>query len=193
MIKQEKKKHQQYKCLTFLDSKSSEDVWGRLCYLGVQTDRLRAIRVWRPSPWFWDTFEFFLSHQMALTILAKMSPSNNSPFLLPPHPPPWGQTSEAQTLNHIIFLYTFSFLAHRPTTETLLVWSFMGRSPLLNATLSIPAPFPFLGGLDSLFCFFISWHDSYSVSAPPRSQAWATGQAKGPFPRLVFVTRWPLK
>lgn len=38
-----------------------------------------------------------------------MSPSNNSPFLLPPHPPPWGQTSEAQTLNHIFFCIRFLF------------------------------------------------------------------------------------
>lgn len=65
-----------------LGQELSQGAWGRLCYRSVETDSPKSCQHWKTQTWFWDMLNcFFLSHQMALTRLAKMVPQ-----MTPPHP-----------------------------------------------------------------------------------------------------------
>lgn len=103
-------------------------------------------------------WNFFSLPSMALTILAKTSPSNHSPcFFL------WELKSEAQTLNLIIFLYAFFFswpiplplkcsFSDHSWAEALLL---MALSPFQSLLLSSEVRANFSRS------FFTPWHGSY--------------------------------
>lgn len=96
-------------------------------------------------------------------------------------------------------LFFFS-LTHSPATKMLFFWSFMGRGPPPNATLSIPEPFTFLWGSSELFWKFLhtlAW--KLLVSAPPHSHPAIRRGRPSPtsqqvhLPTLEFFILWQSK
>lgn len=158
------------------------------------TDRWRAISIWRPSPWFWDTFLLFLSLQMALIILAKGSPSSHSSWFFFPL---WELKSEAQTLNPISFPRTSvsgTSPCHLKSGPSLIIqgqkpspWCHSDHPGAFFFPLRFKLTFPFLHTLT---------RQRFSVSsspASPCSQVWGQEAHKVHFLKLLFFILWQLK
>lgn len=191
VIKQEKR-NTNNPSVSLFRWKPSEDVWGRLWYLGCVDWQA----IFKAPPLILRHIGIFSLPSNGINNIGKEKSLNSlSMFFL------WELKSEAQTLNLIIFLYAFFFsLTHPPATKMLLFWSFMGRAPPANATLSIPEPVTFLWGSSELFQKFLhtlAWQLLVSTTPHPhpavRSGCPSPASQQVHLPMLAVFIFWPSK